>query len=133
MTEVSLFRLYLMRALYLIITVGLAFDIWPQFIGHAKPLTLWHGVGISLLTAMSLLAVLGIRYPLQMLPLLFFELVWKAIWLATIALPLWTAGRMDANTLETAQACLMGVIVPIVIPWRYVFAAFGTARGDRWW
>ena len=132
MTDVSLFRLYLMRALYLIIAVGLALDIWPQFVQHAKPLSLWHGVGISLLAAMSILAVLGIRYPLKMLPLLCFELVWKSIWLIAIALPLWFTHRIDADTAETVQACLMGVIVPIVIPWRHVFANFVKAPGDRW-
>lgn len=132
MPEVSLFRLYLMRALYLLIVVGLAFDIWPQFIQHAKPLTLWHGVGISLLTAMSVLAVLGIVYPLKMLPLLFFELVWKAIWLVAVALPLWSAHHMDPDTAASVPECLMGMIVPIVIPWRYVFAVFVKAPADRW-
>ena len=132
MTGVSVFRLYTLRALYLLIAVGLAFDIGPQLRHPAKALSLWHGVGCSLLAAMSVLSVLALRYPLKMLPLLFFELVWKSIWLATIALPLWAAGRMDADTWETAQACLMGVIVPIVIPWRLVFATFVRAPGDRW-
>ena len=133
MAEVSLLRLYLLRALYLLIAVGLAFDIGPQLLEPSKPLTLWHGVGCSLLAAMSILALLGLRYPLKMLPLLFFELVWKTIWLVTIAAPLWLAHRMDADTADTLQACLMGVIVPIVIPWRHVFATYAMARGDRWW
>lgn len=132
MTEVSLLRLYAMRALYLLIAVGLAFDIWPQLIHQERALTLWHGVGVSLLTAMSVLAVLGIRYPLKMLPLLFFELAWKAIWLTAVALPLWSAHRIDADTAATIPECLMGIIVPIVIPWRYAFATFLRAPGDRW-
>jgi hypothetical protein len=43
-----------------------------------------------------------------MLPLLFFELVWKPIWLIVVAVPLWSAHQMDAKTWETAFACLMG-------------------------
>lgn len=132
MTEVSLFRLYLMRALYLLITVGLAFNIWPQFTHHAKPLTLWHGVGIALLTALSFLAVLGLRYPLKMLPLLFFEMVWKAIWLVAVALPLWSANQLDPDTAASVPECLMGIIVPIVIPWGYVWRHYVRAPGDRW-
>jgi hypothetical protein len=132
MTDVSLFRLYLLRAFYLLIAVGLAFDIWPQLIAHTKPLSLWHGVGCSLLATMSILAFLGLRYPLQMLPLLFFELIWKAIWLSAIALPLWLAHQVDADTAQTAVECLMGIIVPIVIPWRYVFANYLRKPGDRW-
>ena len=68
-----------------------------------------------------------------MLPLLFFELVWKSIWLIVVALPLWSARQpMDAKTSETVLACLMGVIFPIVIPWRYVFSNYVMKRGDRW-
>ena len=82
--------------------------------------------------AVSALALLGLRYPLQMLPLLFFELVWKSIWLIVVALPLWSAHQpMDAKT-SAVLACLMGVIFPIVIPWRYVFSNYVMKRGDRW-
>src|SRR6185369_13047907 len=110
--DVSTFRLYLLRAIYLLMVVGLAFTIWPQILHHPTPWSLWHGVGCSLLGAMSILAVLGIPYPLKMLPVLFFELTWKSIWLIAVALPLWSARQMDAENLETAQNCLMVIIFP---------------------
>ncbi len=132
MNEVSIFRLYLLRALYLLIGVGLLFTQWTQIIHHPKDWPLWHSVGCSLLGAMSLLSFLGIRYPLKMLPLLFFELTWKAIWLIAVALPLWSTNQMDAQNLETAQNCLMGIIVPIAIPWRYVWTHYFKMPGDRW-
>ena len=50
-----------------------------------------HGDTFGLLAGIQVLAMLGIRYPLKMIPLLLFELVWKAVWLVTIALPLWRA------------------------------------------
>jgi hypothetical protein len=130
--EVSTFRLYLMRALYLLILVGLGSEIWPLMFHH-RPWDLMHGVACSLLAALSALMALGIRYPLKMLPLLFFELLWKAIWLVAIALPLWRAHQLDAETMETVKACLMGVVlVPIVIPWPYVLANYVKKPGDRW-
>ena len=132
MNELSTFRLYLLRVIYLIISVGLAFTIWPQIINHPTPWSLWHGVGCSLLGALSILAFVGIRYPLKMLPVLFFELIWKAIWLIAVALPLWSADKMDATNLETAQNCMMGIIVPLVIPWPYVWTHYVKMRGDRW-
>ena len=133
MTEVSTFRLYLMRALYLLIFVGLGSEIWPAIIHHAKPWDLMHGVACSLLGALSALMALGIRYPLQMLPMLLFELLWKAIWLVAVALPLWSAHQLDPNTLETVTACWMGVVLClIVIPWPYVLANYVKKRGDRW-
>ncbi len=133
MSEVSTFRLYLLRATYLLIFVGLGSEIWPGIIQHAKAWDLMHGVASSLLAAMSLLVVLGIRYPLQMLPLLLFELLWKSIWLIAIALPLWSANQLDANTMETVKACVMGIVLfPIVIPWPYVLANYVRKPGDRW-
>jgi hypothetical protein len=134
--EVSLFQLYLLRAAYLLLVVGLGLTVWPALIQHAPwALTLcpWNGVGNSLLAALSLLAILGLRYPLKMLPLLFFELTWKSIWLLGVALPMWTThSQIDADMAQTIQACLMGIIFPIVIPWRYVFANFARQAGDRW-
>ena len=132
MTDVSTFRLYLMRSTYLLIAVGLLFTIWPQIVFHSKPLSLWHGVGCSLLAAISILAVVGIRYPLKMLPVLFFELIWKSIWLIAVALPLWSANQIDEVTAETVVNCLMGIIFPFVIPWRYVVANYVKKPGDRW-
>jgi hypothetical protein len=132
MTQVSLIRLYALRASYLLIVVGLGITVWPGLIHHDKPWGLMFGVVQCVLAAVSLLALLGLRYPLQMLPLLFFELVWKSIWLLVVAVPLWSAHSMDANTAETAFACLMGVIFPIVIPWRFVIANYVAKPEDRW-
>lgn len=132
MNEVSLFRLYLLRALYLLIVVGLGIVVWPGVIHHQKPWELMEGVVACMLAAFSALSVLGLRYPLQMLPLLLWELVWKTIWLIVVALPLWSAGQMDEATRANASACLMVVILPFVIPWRYVFAHYVKKPGDRW-
>ena len=136
MYEVSLFRLYLLRALYLLIVVGLGIVRWPevinQFIQQENSWELMDGVVACMLTAFSVLSILGLRYPLQMLPLLLWELVWKSIWLIIVALPLWSAGQMDESTWATAYACLMVVIVPFVIPWRFVFTHYVKKRGDRW-
>ena len=133
MHEVSLARLYALRALYLLMFVGLAIQIWPLILNPPPDLEHMRGVVWSLLTAISLLSALGIRYPLAMLPLLFFELLWKVIWVVIIGLPLWRGDRFDAATQETWFACLMGVVlVPLVIPWRYAFEKYVRATGNRW-
>lgn len=133
MSELSTFRLYLLRATYLLIVVGLGSDIWPALIRHDLTWSLWHGVGVSLLAAVTILAGLGVRYPVRMLPLLLFELVWKTIWLAAIAFPLWSADRIDPGTRESILACGLGLVIfPLVIPWPYVVANFVRAPGDRW-
>jgi len=133
MNEVSTFRLYLLRAMYALIAVGLAIQEWPVIVSPPAGLSLLNTVVRSVLVAVSLLALLGVRYPLKMLPLLFFELLWKTIWVLVFGLPLWSAGRLDPNSRETLFACLMGVVlVPLVIPWGYVLRQYINAPGDRW-
>ena len=133
MEEVPTFRLYLLRATYLLMVVGLGLHIWPGILNPPKDLELTRSVVRSLLGAVGLLAILGIRYPLQMLPLLFFELVWKSIWILAFGLPLWFAHQLDPDARETMKACLMGIVLfPVVIPWRYVIVNYVKAPGERW-
>lgn len=130
--EVSLVRLYALRATYLLAVVGLGFEIWPALIENAGAETISPNVTRSMLAAVSILAVIGLRYPLQMLPLMLFEMIWKSIWLLGVALPMHLAGQIDADVAETVKACLMGVIFPIVIPWPYVWRHYVQNAGDRW-
>jgi len=132
MPQVSLFRLYTLRASYLILAAGLGVYIWPVVIHHTSDFAAAHGVQFSLLAGLGATAVLGFRYPVQMLPLLLFELVWKAIYLIAFALPLWSAHQISAAVAEDIQAVLMVVIFIPLIPWRYVFAHYVLRPGDRW-
>ncbi|MEW6736166.1 MAG: hypothetical protein AB1489_33040 [Acidobacteriota bacterium] len=133
MNEVSIFRLYLLRAMYLLIAIGLGVTIWPGILAPPDNLSHMASVVRSVLGAVSLLALLGLRNPLKMLPLLFFELIWKSIWVLAFGLPMWLNNRLDANTEETLFACLMGIVlVPLVVPWGYVFKHYFMSPGDRW-
>jgi hypothetical protein len=131
-TSVSLPRLYLLRLGYLVVAVGLALTKWPLLINHDRPWPLFEGVETCMLVALSLLAFLGLRYPLQMLPILLFELGWKFIWVAVVVLPLWISNQMDPATLQVFYSCLVVLIVLAVIPWRYVVAHYVMKPGDRW-
>lgn len=72
---------------------------------NQRPWDNMHSVACSLLAALSALAALGIRYPIRMLPLLLFELLWKTIWLAAIALPLWSPHKLDGDAMQTGMGC----------------------------
>ncbi len=133
MSEVSTFRLYLLRAGYLVIAVGLALMIWPGIIHPPENLSHMGGVVRSVLGAVSLLAALGIRYPLRMLPLMFFELLWKTVWVLAFGLRLWSANRLDADTGGTMSDCIFGIVlVLLVTPWDYVLKHYLKAPGDQW-
>ncbi|HTZ96589.1 MAG TPA: hypothetical protein VMB18_09345 [Terriglobales bacterium] len=130
--EVSLFRLYTLRACYLIMAAGIATYYWPLVIHHSNEFAAAHGIQFALLAGLGATAVLGLRYPLQTLPLLLFELIWKTIYLIAFALPLWSAHQIDAAVAEDIKAVVMVVIFLPLIPWRYVFTNYVLKRGDRW-
>ena len=133
MSEVSTFRLYVLRAMYVFTFVGLAITRWPDILnpppGISHPSTV---VGMFLF-AMSLLAALGIRYPLKMLPLLFFELLWKVLWIVGWGLPLWSSQQLAPDSELTLISNIVGIVlVPLSIPWGYVYKQYVKAPGDRW-
>jgi hypothetical protein len=128
--EVSLIRLYVLRITYLLLVIGLGTTIVPVIVNH-EPMT--RGVIPSLLGAVWLLAFAGLRYPLHMLPLLLFELAWKTIWLFAFGLPQWWTGQLPPTFGDDFIAITAGVILmPIVIPWRYVYRHYVEQQGNRW-
>lgn len=132
MHEVSTARLYALRGVYLLIAAGLGATIWPLLLDPARTPDHMRGVVWAMLAAVSLLALLGIRYPLKMLPVLFFELTWKTLWLLLVALPLWRSGQLDAASAETIRDCIPMVILLAVIPWPWVLRHYLRAPADPW-
>jgi hypothetical protein len=125
-------RLNVMRVGYAFMGVGLAIVKWPLFVQGVDSLPLMEGVVACLLTAMSVLAFLGLRYPVKMLPILLFEVAWKLIWLAAVALPLLVSGSTDAAAGAVLFNCSFVVVIIAVIPWGYAWRRFVTAPGNAW-
>ena len=133
MPQVSMFRLYALRAMHAFMFVGLAILKWPAILNPPPGLSNAGSVVGSVLGAISLLALLGIRYPLKMLPLLFFEFLWKFIWVLGWGLPPFLTQQLSPEAQETLISCLVGVVlVPLVMPWGYVFKQYVKAPGDPW-
>jgi len=130
--EVSLFRLYTLRVAYFVMAAGLGVYIWPLVIRHTNELAITKGAQLALLAGLGATAALGLRYPVKMVPILLFEMVWKAIYLIAFALPLWSAHQINEAVAEDIKAVLMVVIFIPLIPWRYLFAQYVMKRGDRW-
>ena len=129
-SEVSLARLYVLRALYLLLVIGGAVVFLPQLIGH-EPTA--RGVIPSMLGGLWVLACFGLRYPLQMLPILLFELLWKTIWLIDYGLPQWMAGVNTAQFTEDFKAIAPAPAIFIaIIPWGYIFRHYLKKPGARW-
>jgi hypothetical protein len=131
--QVSTFRLYTLRAMYLYMVVGLVIYKWPEILNPPPGASNADSVVGSVLGAFSLLALLGLRYPVKMIPLLFMEFLFKFMWLVGWGIPLLLTDTMGPEAQLTLTGVLMGVVlVPLTIPWGYVFRQFVTAPGDRW-
>lgn len=129
--EPSTTALNLMRAGYLLMGVGLAIKKWP-LLADAHTLPLFESVTLCLLVAMSLLAFLGLRHPVKLLPILLFESAWKLLWLGLVALPQAIDGSLDKATSDTVFNCSFVVFIIAVTPWPYVWRTYARAPGDRW-
>jgi hypothetical protein len=130
--ELSLRRLYVLRFGYLFMGGGLVVVKWPSFVAHHGSWPLYEGIVECILLAMSILALLGLRYPVKMLPILLFESLWKLTWLAVVALPKLLGGGRDAATTEKFTTILFVAVILAVIPWGYVVRQYLAAPGDRW-
>ena len=128
--EVSLARIYVLRATYLLLVIGLGGMIVPDVVSHP---VISRGVIPSLLGAVWVLAFVGLKYPLQMLPLLMFEFAWKSIWMVAYGLPQWSAGQLPPTFAEDSFNIGLGVILmPLVIPWGYVYRHYVKQSRARW-
>ena len=130
--EVSLFRLYTLRVAYLIMAGGLGVYVWPSVIHHSNDYAITHGAEVAMLAGLGLVAALGLRYPVKMLPILLFEVVWKAIYLIAFAYPVWSAHQVTPAMAEDIKAVSMVAILLPLIPWRYAFTQYVMKRGERW-
>jgi hypothetical protein len=82
-------------------------------------------VAICVWATYPALAVFGLIRPLRWLPLMFFAIGYKTIWLAFIAFPLWRADALwGTQTGEIAGSFLALPLLVAVVPWGYAWRTF---------
>ena len=128
--QVSLVRLYVMRATALAGAIALGSDILPAL---AWPDPVGRGMITAILGGLWAMCLIAIRYPLRMVPILLFEFVWKLIWLLRFGLPQWLAGagspRLGQDLIDIG---LFPFVLLFVIPWPYVWRHYVRAPAERW-
>jgi hypothetical protein len=115
----------LLRLGYALVFVFVGYTSWSRIINHQGA---WEPVGaaaLSMWVSHSLLSLIGVFHPLKMLPLVLFEIVYKLVWLAIVAWPLWSANRLVGSPAEGMTYAFLPVVVLIVfVPWPYVFRKY---------
>ena len=121
----SKFRLMLMRGLYLLTFIGLAFQAWEYLLFPGEQIDYITGVAFSFWATYATLMGLGVRYPVKMLPLLLLQLMYKATWVLTVYLPMKSSGSVTPVAESFYWICVTAVVLDsLVIPWGYFWNAY---------
>lgn len=134
MKTVSTVRLNLLRLFYLALAIGIGLEmhVWSKMVYQVYSMRLDSGTVMCMLFALSVLSILGLRYPVKMLPVLFWEITWKASWLLSVALPHWLRGKWSKDLGATTFDVGAIVIFLPLVPWSYVFEQYVKKAGDPW-
>lgn len=122
---VATWRINAMRFLFLLMAgfMGAMF-VWPQLLFESADWDVMRGLAKSMLAALALMSLLGVRYPLQMLPLMLYEIAWKTVWLVLIAGRAWMADKWTPDIEGLFYDCIGIIIAYFIVPWRYVWARY---------
>lgn len=120
--HLSNLRLNLMRGLYFLNFISLAFDNWGTILFPTEQLDTLSGVAISFWASFSLLMLIGIRFPARMLPLLLLQFLYKSAWVIGVYLPAYWAGTVDEYLQSFLYVCIAGISLNLaIIPWSFFY------------
>ena len=118
-------RLHIMRTLFFLNFISLAFDNWSTILFPKEQLDTLTGVAISFWAAFALLNFLGIRFPLKMIPILVLQLFYKTAWIIGIYLPAMKNGLLNDSLESFLWVCAAGIVLNLlIIPWSYVYSYY---------
>jgi hypothetical protein len=62
-----------------------------------------------------------------------FEFAWKLVWVLAAYLPAYLAHSVNADLADNFYGISLGVVVvPLVLPWGYIWKNYVISAGDRW-
>ncbi len=118
-------QIYVMRALYGLMFFVLGYEVLSHIIAHPTPWSEEEAMAWSVWGAFALIALLGMLKPIEMIPILLLEIIYKSIWLTLAALPQIQAGTFVGSGLEETTFAFALIIVPILaMPWGYVYRTY---------
>lgn len=116
------FHIWMLRTLYVLMATFVATDAWNALLTHRGPWDHVRAVAICVWATYPLLALLGLRHPLRMLPLMLFTVGYKTLWLVFVAYPLWRAGTLAGSPAEEMTYVFLRTPLALVaIPWAYAW------------
>jgi len=115
-------NIYLLRVLYFLMFVGVAFEAWKTIITHQGPWDHTRAVAWCVWAAYPTLSIFGLLRPLRWLPIVIFMIFYKTLWVIVVAYPLWRAGTLAGSPAEEmAHIFVWAPVIILIVPWVYVF------------
>jgi hypothetical protein len=129
---VPLWKIWGLRLFFAAMVLVLGKNQLIYILEGASQWTPWRGLGHSMLFALAVFAIGGFFRPLAFLPIMIYEITWKAVWLAVVALPPWLAGEQIPAVVSVKGSMIGICLIIIVIPWKYVLWRYFTQPMDPW-
>lgn len=119
------FNIWGLRLFYLLMLIFVAPVAWQGLLNHEGPWDPVRAVTICVWAAYPSLAVFGLLHPLRWLPLMFFTIAYKALWLGFVAWPLWRAGTLAGSPAEEIAYAFIAIpVMAAVVPWGYAYRSY---------
>jgi hypothetical protein len=120
-------NIYLLRLLYALMFFMLGQTTWTEILTHQGQWEPNKAVAWTVWTAFATLAGLGLLRPVKMLPIILLEILYKVMWLAIVAYPLWSRGELAGSPAESTTYAFLGVLLAIIaVPWGYIAKSYFT-------
>ncbi len=114
-----------LRLFNLLMLLFVAPTAWRVLLSHEGEWAPLSAVAWAVWATYPSLGLFGLFQPLRWLPLMFFTLGYKSIWLAFVAVPLWAAGTLAGSSAQPiAESFLALPLLALVIPWGYAWRTF---------
>ncbi|MCG7551444.1 hypothetical protein [Pseudoalteromonas sp. Of7M-16] len=130
--KVALWKTWGLRIIFAAMVIVLGSKQLNYLLEGASQWSNWRGLGHSMLFTLAILAIGGVFRPLAFLPVMIYEMAWKIVWLAVVALPPFIAGQ-EIPSIVNAKASLIGICVLIIlVPWKYVWWRYFMQPIEPW-
>lgn len=114
-----------LRLFYFLMLVFVTPSAWRVLLNHEGPWDPLNAVAWAVWATYPALAAFALLHPLRWLPLMFFTLGYKAIWLSFVALPLWQAGTLEGSSAQPIAESFLGLpLLVLVVPWGYAWRTY---------
>jgi hypothetical protein len=119
------FNVWGLRLFYFLMLVFVVPDAWHELLTHQGPWDPLRAVAVCVWATYPALALFGLIHPLRWLPLMFFTIGYKTLWLAFVAWPLWQVGTLAGSPAEELTYVFLAVpALAAVVPWGYAYRTY---------